>query len=127
MIKQAALGDVVFSSHDDFAYDELTRVSDGGWVNVDRADRPALSQAVGRGLEKITISGDLVGADGQKNLRRLRDLQAKQLPQTFINGAGEIVGQFKLMQVTERQRRVIDDGTSLVTSFTVELEQYFSD
>ncbi|WP_268843836.1 phage tail protein [Vibrio anguillarum] len=37
---------------------------------------------------------------------------------------GYNLGMWKFMQVSERQRRVIDDGTAMVVEFSLQLEEY---
>lgn len=121
---QASLGDFVFSVYHDTAYKSLSRVSDGGWVNTDRANKSPGSQNTGQALEAIQIQGEVLGPDGQLVLNRLRVLQATREPQTFVDGGGEYLGLWKVMRITENQKKLVDDGNSLVTSFNIELEKY---
>lgn len=124
MNNQAALGDFIFSVQRNVTYDSLVRVSDGGWVSVDRVNRFPASQTTGRGLDTLTLSGSILGAGGQAELDKLRALQALEQPQSLIDGSGAVLGQWKIMKVTERQGRIIDDGNSLSTEFTLDLEKY---
>lgn len=122
--QQAALGDFIFSIHQDTAYQALTRTSDGGWVSTDRAGKAPGSQNTGPGLDTIQIRGAVLGSKGQSVLDRLRALQATREPQAYVDGAGNYLGLWKIMRITEGQKRLVDDGNSLQTEFSVELESY---
>ena len=122
--QQAALGDFVFSPYTDTAYETLTRTSDGGWVNIDRAGQSPGSQNTGPGLDTISIRGTVLGPRGQDVLVRLRALKNTRQPQTFVDGAGFYHGLWKIMKITEGQSLIIDDGNSLKTTFSVDLEAH---
>lgn len=124
MSQQAALGDFVFSIQNDMAFDSWTRTSDGGFVGIERANQFPASQQTGRGLDTLTLSGQKIGLSDGKAMDKLRSLQGTGRPQSLVMGTGEVLGQWKIMRVTERRSRVIDDGRSMVTDFTVDLEAY---
>lgn len=121
---QAALGDFIFSVYDDTAYGSLTRTSDGGWVSTDRAGKAPGSQNTGQGLDTMQKRGSVLGPKGQSMLKRLRALQATRLPQTYVDGAGNYLGLWKIMRITEGQKRLVDDGNSQETDFSISLEKY---
>ena len=122
MRQQAALGEFVFSPYKDSAYESLTRNSDGGWVTTDRAGQQPGSQNTGQGLDTIVITGSVIGPTGQSLLQQLRALQATRQPQTLVDGSGFYHGLWKIMNIQERQSEIIDDGNSLKTTFTLNLE-----
>ena len=57
-------------------------------------------------------------------LDSLRELQATRKPQTVVDGLGRNLGRWKIMDITETQKRVIDDGTAMVIDFNVSLEEF---
>lgn len=124
MKQQLALGDFVFSLAEKTAYEDLVRKSSGGWVSIDITNAKPRSHNTGQGLETITISGKVFGYEGMDALDRLRKQQSTRKPQTVVDGHGRNLGQWKIMDVTETQKRVIDDGTAMVISFNVSLEEY---
>jgi len=126
MNQQAALGDFIFSIHKGTAFDSWLRTSDGGYVTIERAGRFPASQQVGRGLDALTVAGEIIGLEGGDALNALRALQASGRPQSLVMGSGEVLGEWKIMRVIERRSRVLDDGEGMVTEFTVELEAYAS-
>lgn len=124
MNQQAALGDYIFSIHKDTAFESWTRNSDGGFVGIERAGQYPASQQTGQGLETITLHGEIIGVGGSVSLDKLRELQAIKKPQPLVMGDGSVLGEWKVMRVTERRSRLLDDGKNLVTEFTLELEKY---
>lgn len=124
MKQQLALGDFVFSLANKTAYEQLVRKSTGGWVNIDITNAKPRSHNTGQGLDSITINGKVFGAEGMDALDRLRELQATRKPQTVVDGLGRNLGRWKIMDITETQKRVIDDGTAMVIDFNVSLEEF---
>lgn len=124
MNQQAAFGDYIFSIHRDTAFDSWTRNSDGGWSSIERAGQYPASQQTGQGLETITLQGEIIGVGGSASLDKLRVLQATKKEQPLVMGDGSVLGEWKLMRVTERRTRMLDDGKNMVTEFTLELEKY---
>jgi uncharacterized protein len=124
MNQQAAFGDYIFSIHQDTAFESWTRNSDGGFVGIERAGRYPATQQVGQGLDTLTLQGEIIGIGGSNSLDSLRVLQSRKKPQPLVLGDGSVLGEWKLMRVTERRSRVLDDGKNLVTEFTLELEKY---
>lgn len=124
MRQQAALGGFVFSIAEDTAYEKLTRRSTGGWVTSDILGAKPRSQNTGLGLETITISGQVYGAAGMQKMEKLRELQRQRKPLPLVSGHGENWGRWKLMEISEDHQRVVDDGTPLVISFSLNLEEF---
>uniref|UniRef100_A0A6M3KNW0 Tail protein n=1 Tax=viral metagenome TaxID=1070528 RepID=A0A6M3KNW0_9ZZZZ len=124
MHQQAALGDFVFSIAKNSAYDRLTRRSTGGWVTLETLNAKPSSQNTGQGLETITISGSVYGAAGMEQMNQLRALQAQRKPLALVTGQGDNHGRWKLQDINEEQKRIIDDGTPLVINFSITLEEF---
>lgn len=124
MQQQIVLGDFVFSVSNKTAYERLMRKSTGGWVAVDIVGTKPRSYNTGQGLETITLSGKLFGVQGMGALNRLRELQSSRQPQTLVDGHGRNLGRWKIMDITEAQQRVIDNGTAMIVGFDVALEEF---
>jgi phage protein U len=124
MKQQLALGDFVFSLANKTAYEQFSRQSSGGWVNIDITNAKPRSHNTGQGLETITISGQCFGGDGMDTLDKLRTMQSLRKPQTLVDGLGRNLGRWKIMNITETQKRIIDDGTAMVLSFNLLLEEF---
>lgn len=127
MRQQLALGGFVFSISAGTAYDQFQRRSSGGWVNVDLSGVKPRSFNTGQGLEVITVSGKVFGASGMDVLDQFRSMQSERVPKVMVDGTGRNFGRWKVMDVSETQRRVIDDGTALVIEFSLSLEEYVDD
>lgn len=124
MKNQLSVGGFIFGLPNKTAYDQLVRRSSGGWVNVNIMNAKPLSHNTGQGPETITISGKVHGVPGMDALDSLRTLQATRKPQTVVDGPGRNFGRWKIMDVTETQSNIIDDGTALVVKFSVTLEEF---
>ena len=119
-----SLGDFVFGISADATYTSLTRTSDGGWVNTNRANQSPGSQNTGQGLEQMQIKGALFGATGQSVVEKLRTMQATRLPQAYLKSDGTYLGQWKMQKLNETQGNLLPNGASLKTEFTLDLERY---
>lgn len=127
MRQMLALGDFVFSLSENTPYEGLTRSSDGGFVTIPRYNSKPLSQNTGQGLENISISGTWFKRDGSKNINLLKELQNRCKAQVLIDGYGNNLGQWTIKKLQEKQDKIIDDGTPLVITFTIELEEYVNE
>ena len=119
-----SLGDFVFGLSADATYTQLTRTSDGGWVNTDRANQSPSSQNTGQGLEQMQIKGVVFGAKGQALVARLRAMQATRTPQVYVKSDGAYMGEWKMQKLNEAQGHLLPNGNSLKTEFTLDLERY---
>lgn len=126
MRQQLALSDFIFSVANDNAYQQLTRQSGGGWTNVERFGQQPLSQFTGLPLQTISLNGKVFGSDGVQQMQRLRAMQAEGKPYQLMDFNGNDLGQWKIMQIREQQKYVIDDGKPMVIEFTLELEEFVS-
>jgi len=124
MKQQLALGDFVFSLSNKTAYEQMVRRSTGGWVSIDINNAKPRSHNTGQGLETISINGKVFGAVGMDALDKLRALQATRKPHTVVDGHGRNLGRWKIMDITETQKRIIDDGTAMVVDFNLSLEEF---
>lgn len=127
MKKQLALGDFVFSATSGVAYEQLQRRSTGGWTNVDLVGSKPRSFNTGQGLETIALSGKVFSSVGMDALDKLRAMQAERVPKVIVDGLGRNLGRWKIMDVSETQTRIIDDGTAMVVDFNLSLEEYVDD
>lgn len=127
MRKQLAIGSFVFSTEAGTAYEQLQRRSSGGWVSVDLMGSKPGSHNTGQGAEEITISGKVYGGAGMDVLDELRALQAERVPKLMVDGLGKNLGRWKIMDISESQSRIIDDGTAMVIDFSVTLQEYVDD
>lgn len=119
-----ALDGFVFSLSEGTPYEGFQRVSAGGWVSVPRYSQKPLSQNTSPQLDTIRITGTWFKGDGMANMDSLRDLQAKRQPVILTDGYGKNLGQWSIKSLQEKQERIIDDGTAIVLTFTIELEEF---
>jgi uncharacterized protein len=124
MRQQMALGGFIFGLSRDFAYERLERSSDGGWVSLDIIASKPKSHQTGQGLETLRISGKAMYAPATDRLNELRELQSRRVPFPLVDGVGRNWGRWRIDKVTEQQSYIIDDGTPMVTEWTVELQEF---
>lgn len=128
MRQQMALGEeFIFSLSSGFPYSSLQRKSDGGWIEVDITYAKPSSQNTGQALEQIQLSGTAFYATGMLKLDELRAMQNKREPYVLVDGLGNNMGRWKIMAVDEKQSRVIDDGTAMQVSWSLQLEEFVDD
>ena len=114
----------VFGLATDTAYESLNRESKGGWINMDIVNGKPVSQHTSLPLDSLSIQGKWFGSEGMASINTLRELNRMKKPVLLSDAYGFNLGMWKIMQVSERQRRVIDDGTAMVVEFTLQLEEF---
>lgn len=124
MAQQMALGDFVFSLSSGFPYDTLDRKASGGWVTMDIISGKPLSQNTGQGLETVRLSGKAQFSAGMAKVQRLREMANARVPYVLVDGVGQVWGRWKIQDVSESQKRVLDDGTATLLEWTLELEEF---
>lgn len=124
MKQMMSLGGFVFSLGQGTPYTGLQRTSDGGWNTIARYGQKPISQNTGQSLENISLTGAWFKAEGLDNLASLRALQNQREPLVLADGYGNNLGLWTIKRLNEKQDRIIDDGTPITLSFTLELEEY---
>jgi phage protein U len=118
------LGDFVFGLSRGFAYASLVRNSDGGWTDLAIIASKSQSRQSGQKLEKLTFTGTAMYGTGMQRLDELRALQNRRAPLPLVDGVGRNWGLWRINSVVETQSNVIDDGTAMVMSWSLELEEF---
>lgn len=108
------------------AFQELNRNTEWRWPSQDVfEERPAL-QFTGPGEDSITLPGVIFpeywGGTGQ--LDTLRALADKGKPQTMIDGRGNVMGEWVITGVQERQSVFAAAGVGRRQEFTISLKRY---
>ncbi|MGB3127642.1 MAG: phage tail protein [Pseudomonas sp.] len=126
MRQQMVLGDFIFGLSQGFAYSTLTRSTDGGWSDMAIVASKPLSRQSGQTLEKLTFGGTAMYAVGMARLDDLRALQNARAPLPLVDGVGRNWGLWRINSVVENQSNVIDDGTAMVMTWTLVLEEFIN-
>lgn len=124
MRQQMVLGDFIFGLSRGFAYSSLIRNSDGGWSDLAIIASKPQSRQNGQKLEKLTFAGTAMYATGMQRLDQLRALQDARAPLPLVDGIGRNWGLWRINSVVETQSNVIDDGTAMVMTWSLELEEF---
>lgn len=124
MRQQMVLGDFIFGLSRGFVYSSLIRNSDGGWSDLAIIASKPQSRQNGQKLEKLTFNGTAMYATGMQRLDELRALQNARAPLPLVDGIGRNWGLWRINSVVETQSNVIDDGTAMVMTWALELEEF---
>lgn len=111
------------------AYSSLKRQTSYGIASQDRLTRRPALQAVGKGTDKLSLSGAIftAGPAGGKQLSQLRGIGFATEPVMLTTGYGEVLGRWFLMSVEEEQDGLMADGAPRKQTFTLEFERYGDD
>lgn len=124
MAQQMALGSFVFGLGSGFPYERLERKTSGGWVSLDIISSKPKSHNTGQGLESLRLSGKAQWADGMAKLDELRAMADARQPYALVDGVGRVWGRWRINDVTESQQRVLDDGTTSLLEWSLDLEEF---
>ncbi|MCO7655669.1 phage tail protein [Pseudomonas aeruginosa] len=124
MARQMALGSFVFGLGSGFPYERLERKTSGGWVSLDIISSKPKSHNTGQGLESLRLSGKAQWAEGMAKLDELRAMADARQPYALVDGVGRVWGRWRINDVTESQQRVLDDGTTSLLEWSLDLEEF---
>lgn len=125
MSQQMALGGFVFGLSSGFPYETLDRKTTGGWVSLDIISSKPRSHQTGQGLEEIRLNGKAQWAEGMAKLDELRAMANARIPYVLIDGVGRVLGRWRIDGINEGQKRVLDDGTTTLLEWSLELSEFF--
>ena len=124
MAQQMALGGFIFGLASNFPYETLERKSSGGWVSLDIISSKPMSHNTGQGLETLRLSGKAQWAEGMAKVEELRAMINARVPYVLVDGTGRVWGRWRIEDVSESQKRVLDDGTATLLEWTLELQEF---
>lgn len=123
MSTMLAYGGFIFSPARNSDYASFSHTASAGWITQPRAGQAPASQLKDRPLHSLSLEGQILGSGASTTLRQLRSY-LNGPPRTLIRGDGQLLGQWLLLKVTERGSHLIDNGSALKTTFTLELREY---
>lgn len=125
MAQQMALGGFVFGLSSGFPYESLDRKTSGGWVSLDIISSKPRSHQTGQGLEELRLNGKAQYAAGMAKLDELRAMADARVPYVLVDGVGRVWGRWRIDGVNEGQKRVLDDGTTTLLEWSLDLSEFF--
>lgn len=125
MAQQMALGGFVFGLSSGFPYESLDRKTSGGWVSLDIISSKPRSHQTGQGLEELRLNGKAQYAAGMARLDELRAMADARVPYVLVDGVGRVWGRWRIDGVNEGQKRVLDDGTTTLLEWSLDLSEFF--
>ncbi len=124
MAQQMALGEFIFGLSTNFPYETLDRKTSGGWVNLDIISSKPKSHNTGQGLETLRLTAKAQWAEGMAKLDELRAMADARKPYPLVDGVGRVWGRWRIDDVSENQKRVLDDGTATLLEWSLELQEF---
>lgn len=124
MAQQMALGEFIFGLTSNFPYETLDRKTSGGWVNLDIISSKPKSHNTGQGLETLRLTGKAQWSEGMAKLDELRAMADARKPYPLVDGVGRVWGRWRIDDVSENQKRVLDDGTATLLEWSLELQEF---
>lgn len=124
MAQQMALGEFIFGLSTNFPYETLDRKTSGGWVSLDIISSKPKSHNTGQGLETLRLTGKAQWAEGMAKLDELRAMVDARKPYPLVDGVGRVWGRWRIDDVSENQKRVLDDGTATLLEWSLELQEF---
>ena len=120
----AALGEFIFGLAT-FPFADLSRRSDWRHARTPRLGARDATQFLGPGDETLQLSGVLVPGVGGSytaiaTLRRMADA-GEEYP--FVDGAGNVWGNFRITGLDERRKYLLVDGTPMMIDFAIDLDR----
>lgn len=111
------------------AYQELVRVHEYRWRQVDRAGRRPGMQFVGQGPETITLPGVIYPEfrGGFDQMDAMRALAGQGEPLHLVDATGKVWGQYCIVRIKEKQSHFRADAKPRKVEFEVELKHYGED
>jgi phage protein U len=125
MAQQMALGEFVFGLSSGFPYETLDRKTSGGWVSLDIISSKPRSHQTGQGLEELRLNGKAQWAEGMAKLDELRAMANARVPYVLVDGIGRVWGRWRIDNVNEGQKRVLEDGTTSLLEWSLDLSEFF--
>jgi phage protein U len=125
MAQQMALGEFIFGLSSGFPYETLDRKTSGGWVSLDIISSKPRSHQTGQGLEELRLNGKAQFAAGMAKLDELRAMADARVPYVLVDGVGRVWGRWRIDGVNEGQKRVLDDGTTTLLEWSLDLSEFF--
>lgn len=118
------LGLFVFAM-DSLPYAELQRRMDWRHGKAERLGARAAGQYLGPGADTVSLSGALVPevAGSYSSLNRLREMAATGDAWPLIDGAGTVLGDFRIVALDERQSAHVGGGFARRIEFAIDLER----
>lgn len=119
----AMIGDFAFTINDKY-FDRMNRTVNYSFADIQKAQDYESSQSVGKDVEEISISGNLITTkSGLKPLAALEAIANKKQAVPFIMGYGDVLGDFKITKISEDRSIFLDDGKSLKVDFSIDLKR----
>ena len=119
-----ALGLFVFSM-ETLPFAEFQRKQDWRHAKAERHQARPASQYVGPGDDKVTLQGNFAPevAGDYGSLNRLREMAETGDALPLVDGAGTVLGKYRIMAIDERRQSIMIGGFARFIDFAIDLER----
>ena len=123
-----ALGEFRFSI-DTAAYQEFTHNNQYRWQSQDRLMREPSLQFIGKGQEKIDLTGIIYPhyKGGLKQIENMRELAGKGKALLLVDGLGFVWGLWSIIQIDQTNSLFVVNGLAQKQTFKLTLVRYGED
>lgn len=124
----STLGDYMFSL-ETAAFQDYGRDVDYRWQQHDRLGREPAQQFMGRGTDAITLKGEIYPTfkGGLGQLDSMRESADKGEPLQYIDGRGNVIGNYCIKSVKETGTVFFENGAPRKITFDLHLVRYGDD
>lgn len=124
----ATLGDYQFSL-DNAAFQDYGRDVDYRWHQHDRLGREPAQQYMGRGTDQISLKGTIYPTfkGGLGQLDSMREAADKGEPLQYIDGRGNVIGNYCIKSVKETGTVFFENGAPRKMTFDLVIVRYGDD
>ena len=115
---------------DTAAFQQLKRISEYRWKELDRIGRKPAQQYIGPGADQITLSGEILPhwKGGLYQVDAMRAQAARGKPLVLLEGyGGFVLGTWVILKIEETKSELMGDGSPRVIDFSMTLSEYGDD
>lgn len=122
---QMILGYFIFSLST-ASFDDFSRAVGQRWSSHERIGKRHTYQWLGVDEEQISLSGTIYPAfDGEPlSLDVLKIMASKGVPYIMISGTGFVLGEYIILEVSDKRSEFMDNGAAQKIDFSITLKRY---
>ena len=96
------------------------------WSVVECIGKMPSLQNIGQGAENIDIEGVIYlnNLNGLNQLNCMEEAEKKQEPRTLVDSLGNVLGQFVIVRLEEKQTSYFPSGLAKKVEFSLSLKRY---
>ncbi|MBD0392036.1 phage tail protein [Wolbachia endosymbiont of Pentalonia nigronervosa] len=93
------------------------------WSTIECVSKAPLLQNIGQGVENIDLEG-IIYLRNFNGLNQLKNLKETEVPHSLVDNAGNVLGQFVIIQLEEKQTSFFPAGLPRKVEFNISLKRF---